>query len=95
MQAYCSFGGHSLNNDSLLNEKIVVEISKKMNVSPQQLLLAWALQNNVAIIPKSTNPEHIMSNTKLDFFISAEDMKSLDELGQKHCKYAWDPSKVL
>lgn len=95
LQAYSSFGGQSQNNNTLVQDKVVVNIASKMKVSPQQLLLAWALQQDVAIIPKSTSPAHIVSNTMLDFNISYEDMKSLNKLREANVKYAWDPSEVV
>lgn len=94
LQAYCSLGGTSSNDKKLLEEPIVKSISKKLNVTPSQLLLSWALHKNVAVIPKSTNPDHIKQNFMLNFIISSEDMSSLDALGVSGKKYAWDPSIV-
>lgn len=95
LQAYCSLGGTSAQNASLLEDPIVVNIAKKLNVTRPQLLLAWAIQQGVAVIPKSTNPEHIKQNIELEFVIPKSDLEALNGLGRNNIKYAWDPSEVV
>ncbi|CAG9130487.1 unnamed protein product [Plutella xylostella] len=95
LQAYCSLGGTSAQNASLLEDPVVVNIAKKLNVTRPQLLLAWAIQQGVAVIPKSTNPEHIKQNIELEFVIPKSDLEALNGLGRNNIKYAWDPSEVV
>ncbi|CAH0578181.1 unnamed protein product [Chrysodeixis includens] len=95
LQAYCSLGGASMNSDELLNHPCVTKIARKLEVSNAQVLLGWALQQDIAIIPKSTTPEHIRQNIALNFTISSEDMLILNDLGSQKIKYAWDPSGVV
>ncbi|XP_051161342.1 uncharacterized protein LOC127281605 [Leptopilina boulardi] len=90
LQAYSSLGGSD--NGALLNDSTVVKISSNLNVSPARLLLKWALQRGIGIIPKAKSAEHIKDNLKLDFTIDEESMKLLLNLQEK--KYAWDPSNV-
>jgi diketogulonate reductase-like aldo/keto reductase len=67
--------GHKLSNPAL--KKIAARYKK----SPAQLMLRWALQHNVAVIPKSQNEERIRENSRIyDFEISTEDMGELDNL---------------
>lgn len=94
LQAYCSFGGTSCSNNSLLNDPVVVSTALKLEVTPAQVLLVWALQQDVAVIPKAVHPEHIKENRSLNFKIPEEDMKALNQLSEKNVKYAWDPSIV-
>ncbi|XP_043580490.1 aldose reductase-like isoform X1 [Bombus pyrosoma] len=90
VQAYSSLGTSSSTN--LLRDPIVVKIATQLNVSPAQLLLNWALQQGIGIIPKAVKKEHIRDNIQLDFVIDEESMKALFSLPQH--KYAWDPSNV-
>ena len=90
VQAYSSLGTSS--NTSLLTDPIITRIASELNVSPAQLLLKWALQQGIGVIPKAVKREHIRDNVQLDFTIDKEDMKVLSSLPQQ--KYAWDPSNV-
>ncbi|KRN28405.1 oxidoreductase [Lactobacillus selangorensis] len=66
--------GGVLNNDALET------MAKKYNVSVAQLALRFVLQNGVLPLPKAVNPAHIADNAKLDFEISADDMKTLNAM---------------
>lgn len=41
-----------------MQDKTVVELAKKYNKLPSQVLLRWGIQNGTSLIPKSTNAEH-------------------------------------
>lgn len=84
-----------MNSDELLKHPCVTKIARKLEVSNAQVLLGWALQQDIAIIPKSTTPEHIRQNIALNFTIPSEDMLILNDLGSQKIKYAWDPSGVV
>ncbi|XP_076765727.1 uncharacterized protein LOC143432745 [Xylocopa sonorina] len=90
VQAYSSLGTSS--STSLLRDPTVVKIASQLNVSPARLLLRWALQQGIGIIPKAVKKEHIRDNIRLDFSIDEENMNILSSLPQQ--KYAWDPSNV-
>ncbi|XP_053971915.1 aldo-keto reductase family 1 member B1-like [Hylaeus volcanicus] len=90
VQAYSSLGTSS--NTNLLKDPTVTLIASRLNVSPARLLLKWALQQNIGIIPKAVKREHIGDNIQLNFTIDKEDMKVLSSLPQH--KYCWDPSNV-
>lgn len=90
LQAYSSLGG--TNNNDLIQDATVVEIAKKLNKSPAQVLLRWALQQDIAIIPKARSKEHIDENIDLDFVIPEEDMKKLNSFPQN--KYSWNPDTI-
>ncbi|XP_065156428.1 uncharacterized protein [Atheta coriaria] len=91
LQAYCSLGGTS-DSHVLLNDPNVQRVTKNLYKTPAQVLLAWALQQGVGIIPKSLRKEHIIANFNLDFKIPEQDLKILNHLPQK--KFAWDPTIV-
>jgi Aldo/keto reductases, related to diketogulonate reductase len=64
----------------LLNNDDVKKIADKYNVSVPQLAIQFVIQNDVLPLPKAVHKEHIVANTKLDFEISAEDMKTLNAM---------------
>lgn len=49
--------------------------------APAQILLRWASQRGIAVIPKSSNPERAKANFQSeDFTIPEEDIKALTAL---------------
>ena len=63
----------------------IEKISKKYSKSTPQVLIRWALQHKVIVIPKSSNEKRIKENTDIfDFDISNEDMKYLDSLNSNY-----------
>nr|CAH7743725.1 unnamed protein product [Callosobruchus chinensis] len=90
LQAYSSLGGTG--NNDLLTDTRVKKIADKLGKSPAQILLRWALQQNIAIIPKARSKKHIDENIDLNFVIPEEDMKILSSFEQT--KYAWDPDTI-
>ena len=69
-------GGH-------LEDPTVVEIAERLDKSPAQILIRWALQRDVAVIPKSGNPERIQLNSAVfDFELDAEALAGLDGLDE-------------
>jgi diketogulonate reductase-like aldo/keto reductase len=80
--------GHKLDDQKLL------DIAAKYSRSPAQILIRWALQKGVVVIPKSSTKERILENaTVFDFEISPEDMKLLDSFDE-NLRTSWDPSTV-
>ena len=70
---------------------VLVEIAKKHNVTWAQVMLRWALQHGVVVIPKSTNEGRINQNANLyGFELDNDDMKKLDCLDENHRVYPVD-----
>ena len=65
---------------AILDHPVVKEIAEKYEVSSAQLSLRYVLQLGTVALPKSTNKEHMISNAEVDFTISEEDMKALNDL---------------
>uniref|UniRef100_A0A674NF13 Protein phosphatase 2 regulatory subunit B'beta n=1 Tax=Takifugu rubripes TaxID=31033 RepID=A0A674NF13_TAKRU len=89
-QAYSSLG-----RGELLHGPVVLEVAKNCGRSPAQVLLRWAVQQGVPVLPKSSNPDRIRENAEIfDFSISDSDMDRLSALECSH-RYCWDPSQVV
>lgn len=80
IQAYNVFGGSR--SDELFNNTMIINIAKKLNVTIPRLLLRWALQSGVCILPTSRTPVHIKENIDLNFEIPTNDMDVLNGFKQ-------------
>jgi diketogulonate reductase-like aldo/keto reductase len=60
--------------------------------STAQILIRWALQHGLVVIPKSANHRRIFEDADIfDFEITAEDMQRLDHFNE-NLRTCWDPS---
>ncbi|HPY37490.1 MAG TPA: aldo/keto reductase [Clostridia bacterium] len=66
----------------ILREETVVELARKYDRTPAQIVLKWNIEQGVIVIPKSTHKERILSNGQLDFMLRGEDIKMLDALNE-------------
>ncbi|HJU03000.1 MAG TPA: aldo/keto reductase [Actinomycetes bacterium] len=64
-----------------LGDRRVGQLAERVGRTPAQVLLRWALQRNLVVLPKSTHRERIAENAGVfDFTLSPEDMATLDAL---------------
>lgn len=78
--------GHKLNDPEL------AKVASRYSKSPAQILIRWALQKEIIVIPKSSKRERILQNANVfDFTISPDDMNLLDSFNQD-LRTSWDPS---
>lgn len=94
LQAYSSLGQ---GNTDLLAHPTIKAIAAKQKMTPAQVLLRWALQRGIPVLPKTISPKRMVENlVALRLQLDVEDMQALDGLDDKcHVKYAWDPSQVV
>lgn len=92
LQAYSSLG--SSGSTALRDDPIVQAIAKKLGKTPSQILLRWATQQNIGIVPKARSKNHIEENIALDFIIPEENMQTLNNM-QHTYKYAWNPDPIV
>jgi len=77
-----------------LNDPKLVAIAEKYERTTAQILIRWAVQHNMVVIPKSTNPERIRQNMTIwDFEIEQADMILLEDLNEDLVT-GWDPTNV-
>ncbi|GAM28276.1 hypothetical protein SAMD00019534_114520 [Acytostelium subglobosum LB1] len=100
--AFCQGNGIALEAYSSLvradkdsfQDKVLTGIATTLNKTPAQVLLRWAIQKNVIVIPKSIKEERIKENANIfDFVISDQDMLALDGLNCDR-RICWNPYTV-
>lgn len=75
------------------DDKILVEIAKKHNVTTTQVILAWHVQNNVIPLPKSEKDYRIRENFEAQFIkLSKEDMERIDNMDE-NLRYGMHPDE--
>jgi diketogulonate reductase-like aldo/keto reductase len=75
VEAYSPVGHGEL----LKNEKLS-EMAKKYGVSLPRLCIRYILQLDLLPLPKTANPDHMKDNANVDFVISEEDMRLLNNM---------------
>lgn len=76
----------------------IMEIAKKHNALPSQVLIAWHANRDCAVIPKSITKEHIISNFQAaGVELDSEDMENIKNLDRNYRyitgKFFEEPSK--
>jgi diketogulonate reductase-like aldo/keto reductase len=75
-----------------LSHRVVVEVAKRVQRSPAQVLLRWGIQKNAIVLPKSTHEARIAENAALfDFALDEDAMSALDAL-EENLTTGWDPA---
>jgi diketogulonate reductase-like aldo/keto reductase len=87
-----------LTHGERLKDSKLVAIAKKYSSpkakSTAQILIRWALQHGLVVLPKSSNRRRIFENADVfDFEISEDDMRLLDSF-HENLRTCWDPSDV-
>ncbi|SLC88656.1 aldo/keto reductase, diketogulonate reductase [Mycobacteroides abscessus subsp. abscessus] len=65
---------------AILDHPVVKKMAEKYEVSPAQLSIRYVIQLDTVALPKSISKDHMKDNAAVDFTISEEDMKTLNEL---------------
>ena len=76
LQAFAALG-HSM-EPKLLDDPVVNAIAKRVNKTPAQVLLAWAIQHGTALLTTSKTPSRIKEN----FDISAIPEDAVQEISE-------------
>ena len=72
----------------------LLAIAEKYGKTPAQILIRWALQENIIVIPKSSNPIRIRENAAIfDFSISLTDMELINNFDE-NLIVCWDPMET-
>ena len=89
LEAYCP-----LTRGEKLGDRTICAVARRHGKTPAQVLLRWALQHRVVVIPKSVQSVRIAENADLfDFALNERDMAALDAL-HAGLRTSWDPTGV-
>jgi len=96
--AYSSFGPQSYfelgaAGQSLFTHNVVAALAKQHNKTPAQVLLRWATQREIAVIPKSNSEARLKENFDcMSFDLKPEEIKALSDL---NCNFRLnDPAEI-
>lgn len=73
------------NEPSLLQDSVINEIAEHNNVTAAQILLAWQIQRDVIVIPKSTKEEHLRQNMAASVIeLDNADMQKIADISTRY-----------
>ena len=59
----------------------VQDVAEKYDRAPAQIILKWAVEKGVVVLPKSSSPEHVQANLELfEWTLDDEDQARIDEI---------------
>lgn len=80
--------GMANEKETVLKNESVLEIAERIKKSPAQVVLRWAIQRGISVIPKSTNPERLRQNLDVfSFELTDTDMTKISSLGERRRRY--------
>lgn len=89
-QAYSSLG-----KGALLREPEVMDIVRDCGRTPAQVLLRWAVQQGISVLPRSSQPSRVLENAQVfDFKLNETDMMRMDALNCGKCFCKRDSSRI-
>ena len=76
--------------EKIFENRILINIGKKYNKTPAQIALKYLVQNNIIIIPKTSNKERMKENIDiLDFKLSDTDIAQISKLDKNKSLFGW------
>jgi len=67
----------------LFDHPVIVPLAQKYNKTPAQVLLRWATQRGLAVIPKSTEAIRLVENLdSVSFDLTDDEVKSISALNK-------------
>ncbi|KAJ6144254.1 hypothetical protein N7470_008149 [Penicillium chermesinum] len=88
--AYSSFGPlsflelelkHARDTPPLFEHPVIKGLAEKYSRTPAQVLLRWATQRNIAVIPKSNDPTRLAQNLQVtDFDLEKSELEAISAL---------------
>lgn len=93
LQAYSSLGSANGWDDLKVNESLI-KLGRMKGKSIPQILLKWAINQSVLIIPKTSKIINLPTNLDLfSFDLNDDEMKIISGLNRNH-RYSWDPNTI-
>jgi diketogulonate reductase-like aldo/keto reductase len=71
----------------------IQKVAEQYGKSPAQVLLRWAIEHGLVILPRSSKAEHIQSNMYIyDWSFDPHDLLLLDQLDEG-LRFGWNPTR--
>jgi len=95
VQAYSSLGQGS---ERLLQHPAVQAAARRRGATSAQVLLVWAMQQGISVLPRSANPKRVGENRMAVHLLKEqpldeEEMEVFDRL-EDGTKFCWDPKDI-
>lgn len=75
-----------------MDDPVLRRVAAKHGRTPAQVLVRWALEHGLVVIPKSVREERIRENADVfGFTLDGEDLATLDDLDEGY-RTSWDPT---
>lgn len=75
-----------------ISDPKLAAMAGKYGKTPAQILIRWAIDKGMVVIPKSVRKERISENSQVfDFAIKAEDLKEIETWNEDY-RTCWDPT---
>lgn len=88
VEGWYPFGGRG-HTKEMLSDPVISAIAQAHNVTSAQVILRWNLQKGVAVIPGSSNPDHIKENLNIfGFQLTESEMAQINALDRNE-KHDW------
>jgi len=72
----------------VFDDPVIGELADEYDRSTAQIVLKWAVEQDVVVLPKSSSPEHVRQNADLfDWELAAEDRERIDDLDRDQPVY--------
>jgi diketogulonate reductase-like aldo/keto reductase/3-dehydroquinate synthetase len=76
----------------LLGDHVIMQIAHETGMTPAQILLRWGVQRGTSVIPKTLDPERVLTNRDvLDWALTPSQMERIDSLdcGHRYIRVPW------
>ena len=81
-----------LEHGRVLANEDIIEVARRLDRSPAQVVLRWHLQSGFVVIPKAADTKHLADNVAAwDFELSEADMTRISSLDQNQSSFDLDP----
>ncbi|MEN0060953.1 MAG: aldo/keto reductase [Myxococcota bacterium] len=102
LRAFCAAQGITvqayspLTKGKRLDDPTLQSVATKHGRTAAQVLLRWGIEQNLVILPKSSNPQRIDDNAAIfDFALDESDHEALGGLADdENGRTAWDPTAI-
>ena len=73
---------------AVFEDDVIRDLAETYDRSPAQIVLRWAVENDVVVLPKSSSPDHVRANVDLfDWSLDEKDHARIDGIDRHHPVY--------